>query len=46
MSATCLFRSVVVSLNFSCLSFFVCELTFGQLSVSELSHNECYIVPS
>ena len=24
---------------FFCLSFFVCELTFGQLSVGELSHN-------
>ena len=33
-------------LEFFCLSFFVCELTFGQLSVSELSHNEYYIVPS
>ena len=31
--------------DFFCLSFFVCELTFGQLSVGELSHNECYIVP-
>ena len=25
---------------FFCLSVFVCELTFGQLSVGELSHNE------
>ena len=39
MSAICLCRSVVVSVNFFCLSVFVCELTFGQLSVGELSHN-------
>ena len=25
---------------FFCLSVFVCELTFGHLSVGELSHNE------
>ena len=41
MSATCLCRSVVVSVNIFCLSVFVCELTFGQLSVGELSHNGC-----
>ena len=36
-----------LSLSFSChvgeyffVSVFVCELTFGQLSVGELSHNE------
>ena len=40
MSATCLCRSVVVSVNIFWLSVFVCELTFGQLSVGELSHNE------
>ena len=39
MSATCLCRSVVVSVNFFCLLVFVCELTFSQLSVGELSHN-------
>ena len=39
MSVTCLCRSVVMSLNIFCLSVFVCELTFGQLSVGELSHN-------
>ena len=39
MSATCLCRSVVVSVKFFCLSVLVCELTFGQLSVGELSHN-------
>ena len=38
MSATCLCRSVVVSVNIFCLPVFVCELTFGQLSVGELSH--------
>ena len=27
---------------FFCLSVFVCELTFGQLSVGELSHNVSY----
>ena len=42
VSATCLCRSVVVSVNIFLsvlLSVFVCELTFGQLSVGELSHN-------
>ena len=40
MSATCLCRSVVVSVNIFCLLVsFVCELTFDQLSVGELSHN-------
>ena len=39
MSATCLCRSVVVSVNIFCQSVFVCELTFGQLPVGELSHN-------
>ena len=28
-----------------CLSVFVCELTFGQLSVGELSHNEMAAMP-
>ena len=39
MSVTCLCQSVVVSVNIFCLSVFVCELTFGELSVGELSHN-------
>ena len=42
MSATCLCRSVVASVNIFCLSVFVCELTFGQLSVGELSHNDIH----
>ena len=43
MSATCLCRSVVMSVNFFfCLSVFVCELTFGQLSVGELSQNDVF----
>ena len=29
---------------FFCLSVFVCELTFGQLSVGEFSHNECHLL--
>ena len=45
MSATCLCRSVVVSVNIFCLSVFVCELTFGQLSVGELSHNDSKYKP-
>ena len=28
-----------MSVNIFCLSVFVCEFTFGQLSVGELSHN-------
>ena len=45
MSVTCLCRSVVVSVNIFCLSVFVCELNFGQLSVGELSHNVCFLPP-
>ena len=41
-----------LSLSFSCrvgeflfcLSVFVCELTFGQLSVGELSHNAIFLL--
>ena len=38
MSATYNCRSVVLSVNIF-VSVFVCEFTFGQLSVDELSYN-------
>ena len=39
MSVTIHCQSVVVSMHIFCLSGFVCEFTFGQLSVGELSYN-------
>ena len=50
LSVSCRVGDLSLSISFRvgefffCLSVFVCELTFGQLSVGELSRNEKYII--